>query len=1188
MTRFEIIVEVNGVRKYLDTEGVENISLNYNIADIITPDKRNSSYSKTIKVPETRNNRSIFGDISDLTIDSSFNPNKKSRCWILADTIVVLEGYLQLRKISMDWRYDYSFYECVVFADNDGFFKELNESYLRDLVWSELDHEWGLDEIRNSWTASWTDGYFYPLIDYGYNFDLSDINQGLIIGPSGTSVNYGVDEEKFFPATNVKYIVDKIFDNAGYNYISSFFETNEFKNLYIPYNGSGKYERNPNDLSGRFSAYYFGTYSYIHNSQGQIQDFPFINNGVFPSTPNQLPQSYSTDFDTVEIIGNNSTNVGQRIIFDLETPPGGDPDGVWNPILSEYTAPANVTSQRFSYNFDIEFPIRTFLQPSSPSNNTLNYFPFPLNGNATYPGIQIKRTFAPNGVAVSGGYPVYCGGANSRVPFTIDRIPNIEYLDIAPVKFPVDNQANQFPAVHQLVNLPKRVRGQLSTDLFGLGELNHPLVPGEKVWVEFFFTTKSLVFRGQLFELEYGSGSLVGKLPGDLNFFTTLPSPSWNALTTGLYPLGLYPWMTYSSPFHSLYGYSTTIPFTVLLDRSALTFEFRGYFGSQPAGQTITSVGYGFFFNNLSLYHVAGDTIPYVQNIPNNIKQKDFIISLIKLFNLYIEPTKDNPRILIIEPRDEFYEQGTVKDWTLKLDTNANIDEIILAETQNKSILLTYKQDKDFYNEDYFSKLNDVYGEYEIVIDNDFTTAQRKIEPIFSPTPLIPLLGSDEKIVIPKIGKLNNGVFGNTDHNIRILTKYTRFNTKTWVYDQAYPQTGASYYGFTILENLSAVTHNFEVGDLIQITNPTFTFLNILAVVVDIISSTEIAVSFYPSLTILINFPPAWVATGSVETYSGLMPIAQFGYRIKIGSRRLSQAYDLDYIPYLGHLDNPQNSRYDLNFGQTTTYFRYDTLTNNNLYNLYYKNQFDDIVSKDSKLITAQFYLTAADIADFTFRDKIYIKNQYFKVNKISNYDPTKEKLTQVELIKSGISNVIVQRIQSTRPTTRPIEVPGESIEIVERASNPFYINMADPSNDIKQTNSLVGGVDNFVYAKNSVVIGTNNKVAGSNNFIAGEYNDVDGETRGNLLIGNNNHIVGGISNAIIFGSDTLVTNSNTVQINSKFIVTSNYISASKDEVLNMYFDNKPINYLSASRDMVREWGSQDPINFITSGIDVV
>lgn len=1158
MTRFEIIVEIDGKQKYLDTEGVENISLNFNIADITDPEKRNSSYSKTIKIPETRNNRALFGDISDLTIDSTFNPNKKTRCWVLVDTIVVFEGSIQLRKVSMDWKYDYSFYECVVYSDNDNLFKEIGETYLTDLDFSELDHDWDKPTIMNSWKHSWNDGYFYPLIDYGYDFNLSSINALLITGTSGQTPNPGVRVSQMFPATNVKYILDKIFNTAGYSYNSTFFETNEFKNLYIPYNRDGRYLKDPNDLTGRFTV---GV-----TSSGLSFS---CNNPAAYAEPNitlQNQPAYSNDDQIVVLLKD------YKIPFVNETSPYGDPNNVFNTLTYEYVAPlVDIPEQRFSFTFDIDFLWVTSYLPENNGSPGLDFTLPNILGNPSvnWTGLQVKREKNAVGGSPAGGVNVYCNGSNVRIPFIPDSIPNIQYLNQEIILIPQDGEAGTFPSTptsRRNFSGDKRVKGTITTDLFGIGSLNHPLFPGEKVWIELTFTIKSTMLRFQVAKKIFTDAGLTPQ-QAEANIINNRMYLYLSDNCFGVIP----PPTPHTSPYMDVSG---LLPPTL---NPTTACNQLWYKVGADVGRFFPTT---FFYNNLSPEYAPGEVIPYNQAIPLNVKQKDFITSLIKLFNLYVEPTKGNPKNLIIEPRDIYYEQGNsvIKDWTYKLDTNDTIDEQILAETQNREIVLKYKDDKDFYNEDYTSKkAGDNYGIQTIEIDNDFTRGVKKIEPIFSPTPLVPLTGTDY-IVIPKIGKLNNGVFSKTDHNIRILTRYAVKEIKSWPYSLVVVVTGQGpYAGYISL--VGGITHNYKVGDVINVnqadSGAAYPALQGTFVVLEVLSTTSIVINLVALIV------PVGTPGGSTITQDGLYAVAHKNVNWKFEFTKLG------YVPYLGHLDDPFESRYDLNYGQATTYFPYKSLTNNNLYNLYYKNLLDEITSKDSKIITASFYLTAADIADFYFSDKIYIKNQYFKVNKIQNYDPTKEKTCKVELIKSGVSSITINRIQNTGLDENPFEVPGDAIDIVERV-NPFYVGMSNPSNDISSSNTIVSGDENYVNANDSLVVGSNNIVAGSSNFVFGSGNTMEGYSNGNLVFGNTNKVSGGIAGSIVFGSNTTTMNSNTLQINQRFIVTSNFISAGRDEVLNLYFDNKPTNYISGSRDAVREFGSQDPISYITANIDAV
>ncbi|NBW15126.1 MAG: hypothetical protein EBR82_44710, partial [Caulobacteraceae bacterium] len=55
------------------------------------------------------------------------------------------------------------------------------------------------------------------------------------------------------------------------------------------------------------------------------------------------------------------------------------------------------------------------------------------------------------------------------------------------------------------------------------------------------------------------------------------------------------------------------------------------------------------------------------------LKAKDFLTALIKMFNLYIEPNQLDDRLLAIEPRDIYYNDNVV-DITNNLDVSKDFN----------------------------------------------------------------------------------------------------------------------------------------------------------------------------------------------------------------------------------------------------------------------------------------------------------------------------------------------------------------------------------------------------------------------------------------------------------------------------------------------------------------------------------
>lgn len=213
-----------------------------------------------------------------------------------------------------------------------------------------------------------------------------------------------------------------------------------------------------------------------------------------------------------------------------------------------------------------------------------------------------------------------------------------------------------------------------------------------------------------------------------------------------------------------------------------------------------------YFSNEFSLTRVSGMTITYNDYIPQKIKQTEFLNSIINMFNLYIEPDKDNINNLIIEPRDTFYSGGTIiTDWVL--DQEQPVTEKLISEQQDKKTTFTYKKDKDYLNTKYEESRNRVYGDFIFDIDNDFINSERKIEVIFSPSPMSNVIGTTD-FIIPQIYKLDNaGVYGATESNIRFLRKNP---TLTKITDgSTWNIAGSSFTGLTAYPYAGHVSHPF-------------------------------------------------------------------------------------------------------------------------------------------------------------------------------------------------------------------------------------------------------------------------------------------------------------------------------------------------------------------------------------------
>lgn len=201
----------------------------------------------------------------------------------------------------------------------------------------------------------------------------------------------------------------------------------------------------------------------------------------------------------------------------------------------------------------------------------------------------------------------------------------------------------------------------------------------------------------------------------------------------------------------------------------------------------------GFYTNTFVNSGLAeGDTIAMNSTIPVKIKQRDFFMSIVNMFNLYVQSDTSNDKNLIIEPRNDFYLDGAanIVDWSKKLDISKPLELLPMGALDSKDYSYTYKQDKDYYNNLYNSTYDNriygdkIYDEYE----NDFLKNTKETKVIFSPTPSVGQAWYDR--VIPTIIKTDsNGSVQRTQSNIRILQWGGMKSTAaTWTHDD---QTGS-------------------------------------------------------------------------------------------------------------------------------------------------------------------------------------------------------------------------------------------------------------------------------------------------------------------------------------------------------------------------------------------------------------
>ena len=224
----------------------------------------------------------------------------------------------------------------------------------------------------------------------------------------------------------------------------------------------------------------------------------------------------------------------------------------------------------------------------------------------------------------------------------------------------------------------------------------------------------------------------------------------------------------------------------------------------------------------------------------------------------------------------------------------------------------------------------------------------------------------------------------------------------------------------------------------------------------------------------------------------------------------------------------PNLSDEDLNFGQEIPLHQITATPYKTLYQRYWNDYIADIYAPDARIIEAFFALDFADIYQFKFNDKIYIKDSYYRILDISDYVVGMQDTVKVKLIK-----IVSATPDCLLHPGATINVDG-SVPFLDAENNPaaateaccdkygyFWVNsdcfailrdgkgsgglqesikddLSKPTSNVNNTKNALIQVDNAVVKENndrSIVISDTSYLGADNNgsFVSGDRNYVEG-----------------------------------------------------------------------------------------------
>jgi hypothetical protein len=273
-TPTQIYTELQDGQVICDLYEDEDIPLTLSVDDFKNVAEKVQSYSKAFNLPATKRNNQIFDSIFEVTRTDTglnFNPYKKTQCILKQDGFILFEGYLRLIDIQDkegEISYNVNLYsEVVALAD------VLKDRSFSDLDFTELTHDYEKQNIKRSWndspdtamtylnagTSGFRDDYTtlrYPFIDWTHQIAVGGAND-----PAATSGNPELLrlEHAFRPTINIKYLIDRIFADSPFTYESEFFDTDDFKKLYMDFSWGSLDVPASTDMTDADCFYFYGT-----------------------------------------------------------------------------------------------------------------------------------------------------------------------------------------------------------------------------------------------------------------------------------------------------------------------------------------------------------------------------------------------------------------------------------------------------------------------------------------------------------------------------------------------------------------------------------------------------------------------------------------------------------------------------------------------------------------------------------------------------------------------------------------------------------------------------------------------------------------------------------------------------------------------------------------------------------------
>jgi len=145
----------------------------------------------------------------------------------------------------------------------------------------------------------------------------------------------------------------------------------------------------------------------------------------------------------------------------------------------------------------------------------------------------------------------------------------------------------------------------------------------------------------------------------------------------------------------------------------------------------------------------ATDQLTFQTNLPGEVSCLDFFKGIVSLFNLVVIP--DGDRNFRIEKWDTYFSEGSVKDWSQKIDIGSGYSLEPTNELQREYVI-SYKDSEDRYSFINQQDRNQQFGTYRYISPVPYHQGIINIEIPFQPLPISTFDGETESnMLIPHL-----------------------------------------------------------------------------------------------------------------------------------------------------------------------------------------------------------------------------------------------------------------------------------------------------------------------------------------------------------------------------------------------------------------------------------------------------